>query len=126
MKNYKILVKESDEREFEIEANSFYDARVKLEEKINNGEIVLDPYNYNREYENYMSKEVPKNFKMTVEYDVESKILKIVNNEEIKEFSHCFDIRDMREILDDYCKDYLENQEIEYKEELEEDMERNV
>ena len=119
MKKYKILVKESDAREFEIEANSFSDACDKLERKINNGEIILDPYDYNREYENYISNEIPKNLKMTVEYNSEKETLKIENNGEIKEFPYCFDIRDMREILYDYCKDYLENQEKEYIEELE-------
>ena len=52
--------------------------------------------------------------------------MKIETNEMYNEFPYCFDMRDLRVNLYDYCRFYLEDQDREYTEELEEEMERDV
>ena len=128
MKKYSILIKEYDERTEEIEANSYDEACDKIEQAINEGRMVLDPYNYSRSYENKISKTLEKEMQFDAHLDSKTNTLIITTNGNTTTIPYCFTVRNLKEDFAEYCETYLENNEIEISQdkEVEQEMEAEI
>ena len=128
MKKYSILIKEYDERTEEIEANSYDEACNKIEDLINEGKMVLDPYNYSRRYENVISKTIEKGTQIDAHLDTETNTLIVTVNGKTTTIPYCYTVRNLKEDFAEFCDYYLENNEIEIPQnkEIEQEMEAEM
>ena len=110
MNNYKIRIKESDERVVQVIAPSYDEACDKLEEMIDNGTLYLDPENYERHYENAISEELTSNFTLKTVYN--TNVLKCFMNNDVIEFPNIHTVKDLKQIYESICDGYLENSEL--------------
>lgn len=110
MNNYKIRIKESDERVVQVVASSYDEACDKLEEMIDNGTLYLDPENYERHYENVISEKLPSNFTLKTVYN--NNVLKCIMNNDVIEFPNTHTVKDLKQIYESICDGYLENSEL--------------
>lgn len=110
MNNYKIRIKESDERVVQVIAPSYDEACDKLEEMIDNGTLYLDPENYERHYENAISEELTSNFTLKTVYN--NNVLKCFMNNDVIEFPNIHTVKDLKQIYESICDGYLENSEL--------------
>lgn len=119
MKNYMILIKESNKINMGVVADSFDDACCQIEDQINNGKLFLEPELYERHYENAISKELPSDFSLKSEYN--NNILKFTVNNEIIEFSNIHTVRDLKHAFESMCICNLEDNDL-----IEEREEENI
>lgn len=127
MKKYKIIIQEFDETLVEQNADSFDEAVNKTKDKIANDKIYLEPTsNYTQTFINYYSKELDNSLAIFLKYNPNDKTIVIINNEENDKqrvYDGCYTVRDLSDIFSSYCKNNLEEREIEAEKEIEEERE---
>lgn len=127
MKKYKILIQEFDETLVEQNANSFDEAVNIVERKIEENKIYLEPTsNYTKTFINYYSKELDNSLAIFLKYNPNDKTIVIINSEENDKqrvYDGCYTVRDLSDIFTSYCKNNLEEREIEAEKEIEEERE---
>lgn len=122
MKEYDLLIKEYDERVLRGKGKSFEDASLEIEDKINSGDIYLDPVNYSREIVNYNSKKITKKIKIVIEYDPITKKNSIECGDIKSEYSSGKTVRDLETDFINFCEVHLEDREIEVDKDLENEL----
>ena len=122
MKEYDLLIKEYDERVLRGRGKSFEDASLELENKINSGDIYLDPVNYSREIVNYNSKKITKKIKIVIEYDPITKKNSIECGDIKSEYSSGKTVRDLETDFINFCEVHMEDREIEVDKDLENEL----
>lgn len=122
MKEYDLLIKEYDERVLRGKGKSFEDASLEIEDKINSGDIYLDPVNYSREIVNYNSKKITKKTRIVVEYDPITKKNSIECGDIKSEYSSGKTVRDLETDFINFCEVHMEDREIEADKDLENEL----
>lgn len=122
MKEYDLLIKEYDERVLRGKGKSFEDASLEIEDKINSGDIYLDPVNYSREIVNYNSKKITKKIRIVIEYDPITKINSIECGDIKSEYSSGKTVRDLETDFINFCEVHMEDREIEADKDLENEL----
>lgn len=122
MKEYDLLIKEYDERVLRGKGKSFEDASLEIEDKINSGDIYLDPVNYSREIVNYNSKKITKKIKIVIEYDPITKKNSIKCGDIKSEYSSGKTVRDLETDFINFCEVHMEDREIEADKDLENEL----
>ena len=122
MKEYDLLIKEYDERVLRGKGKSFEDASLEIEDKINSGDIYLDPVNYSREIVNYNSKKITKKIRIVIEYDPITKKNSIECGDIKSEYSSGKTVRDLETDFINFCEVHMEDREIEADEDLENEL----
>lgn len=122
MKEYDLLIKEYDERVLREKGKSFADASLEIEDKINSGDIYLDPVNYSREIVNYNSKKITKKIKIVIEYDPITKKNSIECGDIKSEYSSGKTVRDLETDFINFCEVHMEDREIEADKDLENEL----
>ena len=122
MKEYDLLIKEYDERVLRGKGKSFEDASLEIEDKINSGDIYLDPVNYSREIVNYNSKKITKKIKIVIEYDPITKKNSIECGDIKSEYSSGKTVRDLETDFINFCEVHMEDREIEVDKDLENEL----
>lgn len=112
MKKYDIEIEEILRRVISQEADSIESALNIVEEKYDNEEIVLDSSDFvEKSFNNLYSKPLKEKLHISIDYNPQSSILKIVsNNKEDKYFCDC--VRDLDRCLQTFVDSYLEDYEI--------------
>lgn len=116
MKKYDILILEEDERVVQVEAKNINDAMDIVERKIESEEIILDPSNYNRTLLNSNSKELTSDLNIYLRFSTEEKKVTFFTDDNQEEYNNCHTVRDLTEVFSRHCSNYLEDYEIESKE----------
>lgn len=122
MKEYDLLIKEYDERVLSGKGKSFEDASLEIEDKINSGDIYLDPVNYSREIVNYNSKKITKKIRIVIEYDPITKKNSIECGDIKSEYSSGKTVRDLETDFINFCEVHMEDREIEADKDLENEL----
>lgn len=122
MKEYDLLIKEYDERVLRGKGKSFEDASLEIDDKINIGDIYLDPVNYSREIVNYNSKKITKKIRIVIEYDPITKINSIECGDIKSEYSSGKTVRDLETDFINFCEVHMEDREIEADKDLENEL----
>lgn len=122
MKEYDLLIKEYDERVLRGKGKSFEDASLEIDDKINSGDIYLDPVNYSREIVNYNSKKITKKIRIVIEYDPITKINSIECGDIKSEYSSGKTVRDLETDFINFCEVHMEDREIEADKDLENEL----
>lgn len=122
MKEYDLLIKEYDERVLRGKGKSFEDASLEIEDKINSGDIYLDPVNYSREIINYNSKKITKKIRIVIEYDPITKKNSIECGDIKSEYSSGKTVRDLETDFINFCEVHMEDREIEADKDLENEL----
>lgn len=122
MKEYDLLIKEYDERVLRGKGKSFEDASLEIEDKINSGDIYLDPVNYSREIVNYNSKKITKKIRIVIEYDPITKKNSIECGDIKSEYSSGKTVRDLETDFINFCEVHMEDREIEADKDLEKEL----
>mgnify|MGYP004637830655 FL=1 len=122
MKEYDLLIKEYDERVLRGKGKSFEDASLEIEDKINSGDIYLDPVNYSREIVNYNSKKITKKIRIVIEYDPITKKNSIECGDIKFEYSSGKTVRDLETDFINFCEVHMEDREIEADKDLENEL----
>lgn len=122
MKEYDLLIKEYDERVLRGKGKSFEDASLEIEDKINSGDIYLDPVNYSREIVNYNSKKITKKIRIVIEYDPITKKNSIECGDIKSKYSSGKTVRDLETDFINFCEVHMEDREIEVDKDLENEL----
>lgn len=113
MAKYELVALEEYSSVYEVEANSYEEARERLETEVNLGELVLgeNPYSYTRKWKNNYSKILKSPLKMEINYNPKNDKLTISHNNNTAEYS-CVDVSDLIYDISLYCRNFLEDREI--------------
>lgn len=113
IKKYELIAIEEFLSTHEIEANSFEDAKSKLEKQINSGELPLEDLSNCNEikWKNKYSKILNNNLSLIVKYNAETKKAIIACNDKTEKYP-CISVADLIFDIKMFCECFLEDKEI--------------
>ena len=128
LKEYDIAVEELLRRVVKVKATNISQALDYVSDKVECCDIVLsaDDYSGNREIRNFNSKKLNENLRLFVSYNPEDGIITIFHDKNREAKYICDNVEDLKNCINTYVDNYIEEPEIEAvkEKELEEEIEK--
>ncbi len=121
MKEYDVEIEEVLRKVVRVRANDISDAIDIVSDKINSCDIVLtaDDYSGERNIRNYNSRDLDEKLNFYMRYDSKDGILTIFHNDNKEAKYVCDTVRDLKNCLNTYIENYIDDSE---KEAIKEEM----
>ena len=128
LKEYDIAVEELLRRVVKVKATNISQALDYVSDQVECCDIVLsaDDYSGNREIRNFNSKKLNENLRLFVSYNPEDGIITIFHDKNREAKYICDNVEDLKNCINTYVDNYIEEPEIEAvkEKELEEEIEK--